>query len=241
MRLLSILLLAVLLACQSSPPPEASPEAAPPAVPVEVTAEPPTLSPEEAEKAIEMGIKLFDQGATKGALRNIEEGLASLPDHFEGRFFQARALDKLGRTDEAIELYRALVDQEPEQAELQWHYGNALLLSDQLEAAREAFTLAQELGYGPVAILSRGAVNMKAKDYTRAIQDYTLVITAEPSMAQAYYQRGRAYQKIQQTEKAQADFLKARRLNSVSSPGWATSSDVGDKEASADEGSDRSQ
>ncbi|MGE0491888.1 MAG: tetratricopeptide repeat protein [Vulcanimicrobiota bacterium] len=178
----------------------------------------PELSPEEARKAIDTGIKLFHQGATKTALRNLEEGLHNLPDDPQGLAYQARALDKLGRSDEASAVYEKILAKDAKNAEIHWRYGNTLLVAGRDQPAEQHFTTAIELGYGATALLSRSAVSMKRKEYEKAIKDLDAAIAAEPELAQAYILRAQAYQKLGKKDKATQDFFKARKLNGRRSP-----------------------
>ena len=216
------LLLVTGLACNSPPSAPVETPAATVAVatptPHESEKALPELSPEEAQKAIDTGIKLFHQGATKTALRNLEEGLHNLPDDTQGLTYQARALDKLGRSDEASAVFDKLLAKDPKNAELHWRYGNTLLVAGQEDAADEHFTTAIELGYGATALLSRSAVSMHRKEYQKAIKDLDAAIAAEPELAQAYILRAQAYQKLGKKDKASQDFFKARKLNGRRSP-----------------------
>jgi tetratricopeptide (TPR) repeat protein len=51
-----------------------------------------------------------------------------------------------------------------------------------------------------------------SKNYDSAIANYTKAIQADPKNAEAYFQRGKAYNFKDETEKAKADFKKVVEL-----------------------------
>ena len=63
----------------------------------------------------------------------------------------------------------------------------------------------------PQAYYARGNSRFILADYGKAIDDYSTVIRIAPDHARSYYQRGLAYEKLGQPEKALADFQ--RRLD----------------------------
>ena len=64
---------------------------------------------------------------------------------------------------------------------------------------------------------NRGAAYASAKDFVRAISDFSSAIDIDPKCAEAHYNRGGIYYKIGSLDKAIADFDKAIQIN----PGYA--------------------
>ena len=58
----------------------------------------------------------------------------------------------------------------------------------------------------------RGFLYHELGQYERAIEDYSETIRLDPRVADAYYNRGLAYQSLGKSEDAERDFQKAKDL-----------------------------
>ena len=67
--------------------------------------------------AVDDAAKLYQQGNESAALERLERFLVDQPNDARGRFLKAQLLAQQGRTEEAIALYTAIIDQYPELAE----------------------------------------------------------------------------------------------------------------------------
>lgn len=68
-----------------------------------------------------------------------DQVLASTPDDLQALMIKGQALGFLGRTSEAIDLFKAVISRHPESAEASFHLGNLYLMLDQLTDTLEAF------------------------------------------------------------------------------------------------------
>ena len=64
----------------------------------------------------------------------------------------------------------------------------------------------------PIPYLNRAATYIELKEYEKAIDDCNKVIEFKPTCAEAYNNRGCAYEELGETTKAQVDFVKAKQL-----------------------------
>ena len=61
--------------------------------------------------------------------------------------------------------------------------------------------------------INKGYSAAKSKDYKRAISFFNASIDKNPRIAEAYYFRGKAYQKLNKVSDAQKDYFKALEIN----------------------------
>jgi len=67
--------------------------------------------------------------------------------------------------------------------------------------------------------LAKGNADLMSKNYDGAIANYTKAIQADPKNAEEYFQRAKAYNFKDETEKAKADFKKVVELSPDSEHG----------------------
>lgn len=129
------------------------------------------------------GERLVEEGRFEEAVRRFSEGIA-IDDHFRQRYVtlyaqRAFALQKLGRTEEAIGDYGRAIEMEPPIHRAQYHFHRGMCF-----AAREG----------------------GAED---AIADYTAAIAIHPDHPGPWHLRGKLYaDKLEKYEEAIADFDK---------------------------------
>ena len=61
--------------------------------------------------------------------------------------------------------------------------------------------------------IDKGIIAAKSKSYKKAINFFATSIDKNPKIAEAYYYRGKAWQKLGKVNKAQNDYFKALELN----------------------------
>ena len=64
----------------------------------------------------------------------------------------------------------------------------------------------------PIPYFNRAGTYIELKEYEKAIDDCDKAIEFKATCAEAYYNRGCAYEALGETAKAQADFVKAKQL-----------------------------
>ena len=82
------------------------------------------------------------------------------------------------------------------------------------DKAKEDFNKAIELDAERASGAYRniGNLYLKAKNYNRAIEQYTKAVQINYNDAEAYYNRGKCYKKIGNKQRAKSDFNKANKL-----------------------------
>lgn len=114
-------------------------------------------------------------------LRALEGELAETPDDVDLRFERARCLDDLGRVEDALRAYRALLDAAPNHFGALTNVGTLFLEQGRLEGATAAFHAALNSEWDdPLAHLNVALLNTHAGDYDAARAHYERVLRLFP-------------------------------------------------------------
>lgn len=70
----------------------------------------------------------------------------------------------------------------------------------------------QRLHYQAMDALKRGQRDLAARDFGRAVHEYSEALRLDPGHLTAYLYRARAYEEIGEDDKAEADLAAARKL-----------------------------
>ena len=106
----------------------------------------------------------------------------------------------------ALEDFREAVRLEPNNSSFQEHFGWALVLSKDFDAALIALNKAVDLDPGSSeAVWKRGVARYGLKDYTGAITDYTRGLTLNPTSIGAHFHRALARASLEQWAEAEED------------------------------------
>ena len=76
----------------------------------------------------------------------------------------------------------------------------------------ETIELGQRHHYDALRALKRGQRDLAARDFQRAVDDYTEVLRVDPEHLTAYLYRARVFEEMGEDEKAEADLARAREL-----------------------------
>lgn len=158
--------------------------------------------------------------------KSIEELISELADEPEPNDHKAynyRGLIYyyLKQKTKAIEYFSKAIRINPNEASYYYNRGNAYLISWYNKQAIDDFYKAIELDQSFAANahkkcgdihLRQGSEYGTQKRYEKAIQEYDKAIELNPNDYKSYYNRGKCYQALDDTEKAQADFEKAKEL-----------------------------
>ena len=114
-------------------------------------------------------------------LRALEERIAAEPDTLELRFERARCLDDLGRVQEALLAYRALLDEDPKHFGALTNLGTLFLEQGLVEGARASFEAALGSEWeDPLAHLNIALLDVHAGNYESARAHYERVLRLFP-------------------------------------------------------------
>lgn len=114
-------------------------------------------------------------------LRALERDLAETPDDIDLAFERARCLDALGRVQDALHAYRALLDATPQHFGALTNLGTLFLEQGRLEGATAAFHAALNSEWDdPLAHLNVALLNTHAGDYDAARGHYERVLRIFP-------------------------------------------------------------
>ncbi len=136
------------------------------------------------------------------------------PGHLEARHGLANTLEeRLGRTAEALELYREMLVLQPDDAHLRWHLGRALLALGKFEAAIEAHRAAVLLDPDAVdAWTGLASALQQTGQYEEAIAPLEAAIWLDPKNIDIYVNLGGALLSTGDLEGALAVNAEARRV-----------------------------
>lgn len=122
------------------------------------------------------------------------------------------AVDK-AKYDEAITLFRQLLDADHQDFQAWTELGTTYLLSDKKEDAEKAYLRAVEIRPAfALAQLNLGRVRMTRKKFDEAIAPFTAAVELNPESAEANFQLGEAYLQIKKGSKAVGYLTEAARL-----------------------------
>ena len=170
-------------------------------------------------EAFNQGMKSYEQKDYDNALKKFQEAI-KLNSKFSTAYSMCGLVYKeLGNYDLAVENITKAIEIEPGHY---WNYysrADAYTKMNQFDKAVADFTKIiqiepnKDFGY-----LSRGYVCYETKKYNNAIEDFTKALQLNPNenfdTAEIYEYRGKCYEALGETEKAQSDFNKAKNLKS---------------------------
>jgi cytochrome c-type biogenesis protein CcmH/NrfG len=129
-------------------------------------------------------------GDLAGSLRWAEEGVACNPGMALTHFYRAAALERMGRTDEALEAYGKTAATEPYHVDAWLGQGRLLEAREEWPAAAAAYDRA--LGVDPgrtEAAMGAGVIyHYRLGDPARALERYRAALRAVPTHYGAHYQ-----------------------------------------------------
>ncbi|MEZ0090791.1 tetratricopeptide repeat protein [Streptacidiphilus sp. EB129] len=164
------------------------------------------------------GLALIEghRGRPHAALDLVTAGLAEL-DHELGpdehqlhrsvlRYNRAQVLAGLGRLDEALEEYRAVLGVDPHYPEYHFDLGSLLRRLGREQEALDAYEAALRLGPPfPEVYYNRGDIRNEAGDVDGALADFSYVLELDPSFVDAYVNRAGIRLDLEDTDGAERD------------------------------------
>jgi predicted O-linked N-acetylglucosamine transferase (SPINDLY family) len=133
-------------------------------------------------------------------------------------WLRAQALQRAGRLPEAIELFDAILREDPQHAEAYYKRGNAQNALGRWEAALADYDRAVTLqpGYAN-ALCNRGAVLVRLRRWQEALQSLDRALELNPADALAHYNRGSALTGLKRAGEALGSYDRAIAID----PGYA--------------------
>ncbi len=119
-----------------------------------------------------------------------------------------------GRVDEAITLFQVLVDERPDHVEVRVDLGLALQQAGKIPAARRALEQATKLDKKSVsARVALGTLLLREGLPAEGIPQFDEALVINPHHVTAHLNRGVAYARLGQLDRAEADYLETTRLD----------------------------
>ncbi len=172
----------------------------------------------KAEKITEskqQGIELMNTGDYAGAIKSFDEALELQGTNInEGTldicFYKAAALYNTGKSAEAIDLYSAIIDFEPDLADTYYLRGSIYLKEKESEKMMADYEKAMELADDPYEMAIMIYNNLSANDYLSQGRTFLQeAIDLGGKKAEDYLGRGKVYISLTEYDKAVLELQKA--------------------------------
>lgn len=122
------------------------------------------------------------------------------------RHNRAQVLTGLGRLEEALEEYRAVIDADPHYPEYHLDLGNLLQRMGRAEEAAAAYETATRLGPPfPELYYNRGDLRNGLGDVEGALEDFGYVLELDPTFVDAYVNRAGLLLDLEELDAAESD------------------------------------
>ncbi len=154
----------------------------------------------------------FQNVQSPAGVISVKNAYVRSPDN-QKAFDDALAVAKAKRTDEAIELFRKLIDKDPKDFVAWTELGSLYFGSDKFTDAENAYNkaLAQK-GDFMLALMNLGKLQYSQKHLDQAIVTFTRAATADPNSAEAFHYLGESYLQAKLGSKAVVALNEAIRL-----------------------------
>lgn len=191
-----------------------------------------------AVQKIDEGNKFLDQGKYQESIKAFNESLKFSPNHPICLFNLAGVYYICQKYDKAIDVYNELIDIVPDVPMWQYdsrgkcyeelnQYDNAIAdYTKEIELIENECLEFNVVPYSYYVYINRGKLYTKIKKYHKALKDFEqsiellnkeieinkIGIWKYQTLSESYYNRGLTYKALGETEKANADFAKAKEL-----------------------------
>jgi tetratricopeptide (TPR) repeat protein len=134
------------------------------------------------EGGFKRGEELFMENKPQEALGFLEAAIVQDPAHIRAYLYLGIVYQQLGRTDDAVAVYRKVLPRAGDEApRVAFNLGNIYFRLGNVEYAEEFYTQAISLdsAYGP-AYLNRANLRVQKGELAEALPDYDLYLSLEP-------------------------------------------------------------
>ena len=161
-------------------------------------------------EALDKARFFHQQGRYADALTICQKNLKCQPDHVDTLCLTAEIAARTGGADRAMQIYRAVLDVNPDYAPAHYKRGNLLKDQQQLEAALASYdeAIALDPGYAH-AFCNRAFVLEGLNRWDAALESYDQAISLTPGDALAHYNRAAVLRKLGRQEEALASYTQA--------------------------------
>lgn len=170
-------------------------------------------SPEEFMAHYYLGIMTAEEGAATQALRHFETALIGFPKSADIHVRMATILDKGKKTNEAVEHYQKALELEPGNARALARLGIFELESSNLDKAYDMLVRARQLQPdNPETLRGLGSILVDKDAPGEALPILEQALLFDQKHAETHWLLARAYEKLNQSEKATEHFTLAKQF-----------------------------
>lgn len=170
-------------------------------------------SPEEFMGHYYLGIMTAEEGASAQALKHFETALLGFPQSADIHSRMGELLHAANKTDEAIEHFEEALKLEPENAKALARLGVYELESGNLDQALDLLTRARKVQPdNPETLRAMGAILIDKNSAKEALPILEQALLFDEKDAETHWILAKAYEKLDQPEKAAHHFEQARKL-----------------------------
>ncbi len=171
-----------------------------------------TVEPGNDETHRNLGNVLFDLGRRDEALEHFEQAIRLRPNFWENHLELGKAWYRMGQYDRAIVSFSRVVELQPDSA---WGFlmlGTTYHAIGEIENALLNCERSMAISPNATAATNLGTIWYGKKNYAEALKFYELAIHLKPNKPLHYRNRGDAYLKLGDREKARESFERAAQL-----------------------------
>ncbi len=176
------------------------------------------INPEYIEAYNNAGMSHMENGQYQSAIESFRMAIDMHPEFALAYFNMANAYVRLGDQKSAIQNYTYAIDLQPQNAKFINNRGVAYAMMEEYRLAIQDFDRVIFIEPHAMTYMNRGKSYLFLEEYQLAFQDLNQSLVLDPKYADAYYNRGLAYQKIGKNTEAEADFAKYKELTGQDVP-----------------------
>ena len=178
-----------------------------------------------AEQLYLAGLQNFDKQLYKEAINYFDQAIDLNPDYMLAYAYKSYTLDRLGRSEEALETVSRSVEIDPNYA---WAYSHRGKIYNDMKEFRKALTdldKAIELdGNDKSAYANKSYALTEIGEFKKALEALNRALEIDSNYAWAYRQRGKIYNDMKEFRKALTDLDKAIELDGNDKSAYANKS-----------------
>jgi serine/threonine protein kinase/tetratricopeptide (TPR) repeat protein len=170
------------------------------------------IAPASDETHRNLGNVLFDLGKRDEALEHFEQAIRLRPNFWENHRELGKAWYRMGQYDRAIVSFSRVTQLQPDSA---WGFlmlGTTYHAIGEIELALYNYERSTAISPSATAATNMGTIWYGRKNYVEALKYYELATQIRPNKPLYYRNRGDAYLRLGETERAHESYERARQL-----------------------------